>query len=193
MPVFERSDGGVRWSMEPWELPLLRELRDDLRTLLVTDDADDPAIRRFHPPTVRGDDAADAELRGLIRDELLAARLRGLDALLDVLDRARTSEERVRVELVDDEPFLVLGVLNDLRLAFGTAVGVGTFDPADLAEDDPVLPTLALMDHLAFLQEALLAVVDPVSLTHYDDHAPSSGDDDHAPSSGDDDHDGPDE
>ncbi|MBW3658893.1 MAG: DUF2017 domain-containing protein [Actinobacteria bacterium] len=179
MPVFERSRQGVRWSMEPWEPPLLRELRDDLRTLLVTDDPDDPAVRRFHPRTVVGDDEADAELRGFIRDELLTSRLAGLDALVDVLDRARPVRSRVRVELVDDEPVLVLGVLNDLRLALGATAGIERLDRERLDEDDPVLGTLALMDHLAFLQEALLAVLDPVSLTHYDADAPSPGDEHH--------------
>jgi hypothetical protein len=179
MPVFERSrDDGVRWTLEAWEPPLLRDLRDDLRTLLATGDPDDPAIARLHPAAVSGDDEADTELRDLIRDDLLAGRLAGLDALVDVLDRARPVRGgRVRVELVDDEPFLVLGVLNDVRLALGARVDVGSFDRDELDGGDPRVPTLALMDHLAFLQEALLAVLDPSALSHYDHHAPSAGDD----------------
>lgn len=183
MPVFERTRDGVRWTLEAWEPPLLRELRDDLRLLLTTGDPDDPAFRRFHPPTVSGDDEADAELRALMHDDLLAGRLAGLDALVDVLDRAQPAapaggrdvdppaRPRMRVELVDDEPVLVLGVMNDVRLALGARLDVGQIDRDAIDEDDPRLPTLALMDHLAFLQEALLAVLDPSSLTHYDDSA----------------------
>lgn len=170
MPIFERSGDGVRWTVEPWEAPLLRDLRDDLRALLTSGDRQDPAIRRLHPPTVSGDDEADAELRELIRDDLLAGRLAGLDALVEVLDRARPTESgRLSVDLTDDEPELVLGVLNDVRLALGARLDVGTFDRGQLDEDDPRLPTLALMDHLAFLQEALLVVLDPSSLSHYDE------------------------
>lgn len=158
--------------MESWEAPLLRGLRDDLRRLLETSDPDDPVVRRFHPPTVRGDQRADDELRRLIHDELLTSRLAGLDALIEVLDRARPQRggDELRVELADDEPMLVLGVLNDVRLALGARVGIERLDRGSVAEDDPVAPTLALMDHLAFLQESLLAIVDPPSLAHYEDH-----------------------
>ncbi len=167
---FRRHGARIRWSLATWEPPLLRGLRDDLRTLLETGDPTDPAVQRFYPPTVRGDDTADTELRRLIHDELLTSRITGLDALLQVLDRAEPHRGDLRVELADDEPALVLGVLNDLRLALGARVGVETLDRDALDEDDPVVPTLALMDHLAFLQESLLAILDPPSLAHYEDH-----------------------
>lgn len=170
--VFSRRGDRIRWVLEPWEPPLLRGLRDDVRALLETADRDDPVLRRFHPPTVRGDDAADTELRELIRDDLLTARLTGLDALVEVLDRARPHRAGPTVDLLDDEPALVLGVLNDVRLALGVRVGIEHLDREHLDDDDPVLPTLALMDHLAYLQESLLAVLDPPSLAHYEEHRP---------------------
>jgi hypothetical protein len=166
---FARRGARIRWTMESWEPGLLRRLRDDLRTLLETGDVTDAAIQRFFPPTIRGDDEADGELRALIRDELLTSRLAGLDALVAVLDRAEDHRGELRVELVDDEPLLVLGVFNDVRLALGARIGIDHLERASLPEDDPILPTLALMDHLAYLQEALLGIVDPASLAHYDD------------------------
>lgn len=167
---FSRHGEGIRWRLQTWEVDLLRSLRDDLRALLVGGDPDDPVIQRLFPPASRQDREIDRELRGLMRDELLASRLSGLESLLDVLDRAEEHRGGCRVDLVDDEPMLVLGVLNDVRLALGIRVGTERLERGEIAEDDPVLPTLALMDHLALLQESLLGILDPPSLHHYEDH-----------------------
>lgn len=166
---FTRRGDAVRWALEPWEDALLRSLREDIRDLLEHGDPGDRVLQRLHPPA-SGDADVDAELRGLMHDELLTARLTGLDALLEILDRAEHHRDHLRVDLVDDEPLVVLGVANDLRLALGTRVGIERIDRGEIARDDPVVATLAVMDHLAALQEALLAIIDPDSLAHYDDH-----------------------
>lgn len=179
---FTRRGDGIRWTLQTWEPQLLRDLRDDLHRLVTQADGDDPAVARLFPVASRGDDEADAELRRLIHDDLLAGRLAGLDALVEVLDRAEDRRGAPRVDLTEDEPALVLGVLNDVRLALGARIGVENVDREDVDEDHPLAPTLALMDHLAYLQESLLGALDPTALAHYDDlvheHDRSSEDED---------------
>lgn len=182
-PPFTRRGERIRWTLEPWEPPLLRDLRDDLQRVVTSEDEDDPAVARLYPTGSRGDDEVDTELRRLMHDDLLQSKLAGLDALVDVLDRAEERRGKVRVELDDDEPSLVLGVVNDVRLALGARIGIEHLDREVVDEDDPLAPTLALMDHLAYLQESLLAVLDPSSLAHYADqvehtHDHQHGDDD---------------
>ena len=147
--------------LEPVEVELLRSTRRALRHALETGDPADPILRRLFSPTVTGDADADAELRSMIHDDLLADRLAGLDALVEVLDRGRTrGGDVLRVDLVDEEPLLVLGVLNDLRLAIGARLGIEELE-RDAEHDDETRYRLAVMDHLAWLQEQLLAVLDP--------------------------------
>jgi hypothetical protein len=163
---FRRHGDGVRATLQPFEVALLRSTRDQLRGLLLGGDADEPVLRRLFPTAVLGDADADAEVRTWLHADLFAARLAGLDALVEVLDRAEPVRGGVRVYLVEDEPLLVLGVLNDLRLAIGATIDVDALDRDAVREDDPVAYPLAVMDHLGWLQEQLLAVLDPSSVQH---------------------------
>lgn len=164
MTRFRRRGDAIRWELEAFEFELLQQLRAGLDETLDAGQDEDPVLRRFLPPAVSGDEEADAEVRRLIRDDLLDGKRRGLEALLSVLDRADRKGERLRVELRDDEPLLVLGVLNDLRLAMGARLGIERLDRTEVPEDGPEAATLAVMDHLAWIQESLLRIVDPVSV-----------------------------
>lgn len=125
------------------------------------DDPRDPATARLFPATVVGDADADAELRGLIRDDLAGVKRAGLDALIALLDGGSRRGRELRVTLEPDDTLLVLGVLNDLRLAIGARVGIESVDRDTLDPDDPVAYRLAVMDHLGGWQEWLLSIVDP--------------------------------
>ena len=151
------------------EVDLLHGLEQGLRAALEGNDADDPVVARLFPSTVGGDDEADRELRGLIHDDLLRSRLASLDTLLGLLERGTRRGRGIRVDLVDEEPLLVLGVLNDLRLAIGAQVGIETLEREQLHPDDPVTYRVAVMDHLAWLQEQLLQVLDPASTRVHDE------------------------
>ena len=165
--TFSRHGGGIRMDLEPFEVDLLRSMRDGLRTTLDGGDPADPAVQRLFPAAVVGDEDADAELRRLLRDDLLTAKLAGLDALVEILDRGESRRGgRLRVLLTDDEPLLVLGVLNDIRLALGARVGLDDLDRAQLTEDDPRTGTIAVMDHFAWWQEQLIHLIDPVSVQY---------------------------
>lgn len=166
--AFRRQGDTIRMQLEAVEVDLLHAMRDGLREVLLGGDPDDPVVRRLFPATVVGDDEADRELRRLLRDDLLQSRLSGLEELTDLLAHGVEHRGQLRVRLSPEEAALVLGVLNDLRLAVGAQVGIETLERDELDPDDPVAYRLAVMDHLAWLQEQLLAVLDPASVTPYD-------------------------
>ncbi len=169
-PAFVRHGESVRMQLRDEEVDLLRRLRDELAAVLQEGDRGDAVTRRFFPAAVTGDDEADDELRRLMHDDLLQSRLTALEEVLGYLDRGHRVRRRHVVDLVEGEPVLVLGVLNDMRLALGARVGFDLLEARDgIDADDPRVPTLAVMDYLAMWQEQLLAVLDPVSTAHYDE------------------------
>lgn len=159
-----RAGEHVRLELEDFELELLRSLPEGVRALLVDEDVDDPAFSRLFPACVAGDDDADAEVRRLIHDDVLRERLEGIDEVAEILGRAEPRRGRHRIELDDEEAALFLGVLNDVRLTLGARIGMEHLDRDDVDPDHPAAPTLAVMDHLAWMQEAILHVVDPPSV-----------------------------
>lgn len=170
MGRFTRVADGVRMDLEGFEVELLEDLRSAIRDALADPDADDPALRRLFPAAIRGDEIEDAAVRLQFHDALLEARLAGLDALAELLTRSQRRRGDVRrTVLVDDEPALVLGVLNDLRLALAARLGMDSSPRPALDDDDPRRPGLAVIDHLAWLQEQLVRLLDPAATAHQDD------------------------
>ncbi len=151
------------------EVDLLRSMRDGLRAVLSDGAPDDPVIARLFPTAVSDDSEADIELRRLLRDELLSARLAALDDLHALLEQGRASRGGLRVDLDAEQAVLVLGVFNDLRLAIGARVGIEQLEREQLPSDEATTQRLAVMDHFGWLQEQLLAVLDPPSVQlHHD-------------------------
>lgn len=162
--TFRRHGDRIRMQLEPVEVELLRSTRDGLRRTLEEGDPDDPVIRRLFPPAVADDPSADDELRDLMRNDLLARQLEALDELVAILDRGRGQRGLLRVDLTSEEAVLVLGAVNQLRLAIGARIGIEQLDRDRLDEDDPVAYRVAVMDHLGWMQEQLLAILDPPSV-----------------------------
>jgi hypothetical protein len=158
----------VRWTLEAFEVELLRTLVVSLAEVLAGRDPRDAAVQRLFPATVSGDDVADAELRGLIHDDLAGVKRAGLEALDRLLDGGTRKGAALRVELTPDDTLLVLGVLNDLRLAIGARVGIEDLDRQDVDPDSALGYRLAVMDHLGLWQELLLAIVDPPAVRVHD-------------------------
>jgi hypothetical protein len=140
-------------------------------------DPRDVAVQRLFPRTVVGDDDADEELRGLIHDDLAGVKRAGLDALSALLDGGTRRGQHLRVELTPDDTLLVLGVLNDLRLAIGARVGIEDLDRDDVDPDSALGYRLAVMDHLGLWQELLLAIVDPPAVRIHDHDLTGDGGD----------------
>lgn len=170
--AFELTGAGVRMHLHSVEVDVLRQLVDAFAATLDSGDPDDPVLERLFPTAVHGDEDADRELRRLLRGDLVDRRRDGMAALGEILDRAhRGSRRSLVVDLEDDEPHLVLGVLNDLRLAIGARVGIEDLDRSALVADDEMAYRVRVMDHLGMLQEELLEVLDPESTTHRSDRS----------------------
>lgn len=150
--------------LDPVEVELLRTLEAGLEAVLRDGDRDDPVVARLFPATVTDDPDADAELRALLYEDLLTDRLTALRELLALLDRATRHRGGLRIDLDAEEAVLVLGVLNDLRLAMGARVGDEALRREGEPVDEATAQRLAVMDHLGWLQEQLLAILDPPSV-----------------------------
>jgi Domain of unknown function (DUF2017) len=146
------ADGGVRLHFLSHEVALLRELLDELETLL--DDPEDPGLRRLFPPA-HADRESEEQYRSLVGDELLSGRTKALATVRDTLGNDR---------LDPDEADAWLRALNDLRLVLGTRLDVSEeidWDAVDL--QDPRGRDLAVYGYLSWLQEQLVEALQPAS------------------------------
>jgi hypothetical protein len=179
--TFRRHGDAIRMTLSPPERDLLTALRGELEQALALPDPADPAMQRLFPPPVLGDAELEVATRAAMVDDLLERRLEGLRELLAMLERAISHRGSWRVELVDEEPLVVLGVLNDLRLAIGARLDIEALDREAVERDDPVAYRLAVMDLLGWWQEQLIAIIDPSTgdpddLDDHDDEGPFASD-----------------
>ncbi len=166
--TFSPHADGVRMHLRAGEASLLRSLLDELQSLLDDRLSDDAVVQRLFPATVTGDDEADREVRDLVHGNVQDGKVAAARQVQDLL--GPEDERAVTAVLRDEEPVLVLGVLNDLRLALGARVGDEHLLGTDLDAVPPrELALMQLMSHLAAWQEELLGVLDPASLGFYDD------------------------
>ena len=94
---------------------MLETLPGTLRSLLVSGDADDPALRRLYPSAFLDDEDASTEFDAIVHDDLLEQRL----AAIDTMERTMHAEH-----LTEDELIAWLAALNDLRLVLGVRLAV---------------------------------------------------------------------
>jgi hypothetical protein len=143
-------DGTVRLHLQQHEVALLRELLDELETLL--EDPEDPALRRLFPPA-HTDRENEEQYRSLVGDQLLTGRMKALATVRDTLGRDT---------LASDEADAWLRALNDLRLVLGTRLDVTEdLDFEKLDVNDPRGRELAIYGYLSWLQEQLVESLGP--------------------------------
>lgn len=141
---FRREGDRVTCRLKPYEVEILRGLVGDVRRLVAADVAPNAVTARLFPdPSF--DPVVSDELRGMIEDDLRAAKDDAARTLLETLP------DDGRVSLTPDEAESWLAALNDVRLALGTAIGV-TEDDYDRDTDDPGFH----YHWLSFLQETLV-------------------------------------
>jgi ATP-dependent Clp protease adaptor protein ClpS len=120
---------GPRERMEVHEVEaeLLRQLIGDLENLIAEDDDLDPVIKRLYPDGYSDDPEASAEFRDLVESGLRTERLSRTQACLGEIP-----DTGGNMELDEDASDRWLRVLNDVRIAVGTRIGV-----SEDAELDP--------------------------------------------------------
>ena len=139
-------DGAVRLDLPDEERVLLREVAEDLGSLL--DEApEDPSLRRLFPPA-HADEELERDYRELTRSQLAAGREQSLETLRETVDREI---------LTPEEADAWLRALNDARLVLGTRLDLpDDFDWDAFDANDPRAPELALYAYLSWIQEQLV-------------------------------------
>lgn len=127
-----RKAGVLRVELSEIEAALLGGLLDDFADALAEPDPDDPVTQRLYPAGYADDPEAAREYRELVESDLRAERIGRLQAC-----RAELPVAGGRM-LVDDEGIdRWLRVINDLRLALGTRLGVT--EESELDDDQPAV------------------------------------------------------
>jgi hypothetical protein len=128
-----RRHGRARLQLGAPEAAVLVELFDELDASLARADPTDPVSQRLFPAAYPQDEAAEAEFRTLTESSLRAERHERVAAC-----RADLAAGAADIELDADTARRWIQVLNDLRLAIGTRLGI-TEDDDHVVErpDDP--------------------------------------------------------
>ncbi|GAA4266521.1 DUF2017 domain-containing protein [Frondihabitans peucedani] len=152
LPFQHRRDG-VHLSLAENERTLLRDLAEQLVTLLEGQDDHDPALERLLPPGYTGDDEAGAEFRRLTVDDLTAGKIANARALIASIDTDR------RTPLAPEAAQAWLRSLTDLRLTLGSRLGV-TNDGVPHPADRSGLVLRDVYEWLGYVQESLVRALD---------------------------------
>jgi hypothetical protein len=147
-----RRRGIPRLQLEPVEAHILESLLDELASTLESDglDAADPVRQRLFPAAYRGDAEAEAEFRSLTEFSLRTERT----------ERARQCAEQLNGGATDiafdaESGQRWIQVLNDLRLALGTRLGI-TEDDGDLDPNDRDFQQRSVYYWLTAVQDSLV-------------------------------------
>jgi Domain of unknown function (DUF2017) len=142
--------------LEPEEAELLGVLFDELSALLDSADAEDEALCRLNPPAYRDDPEAEAEYHGLTADSLRTERDDRIAACRGDL------AGDARVDVGDpDTARRWIQVLNDLRLALGTRLGVTQDDERTIDPNDPAAQPWVIYSWLTAVQDAVVHTLLP--------------------------------
>jgi hypothetical protein len=152
--------GRIVVRLEPIEAETLIAVVADLRTLLEEGGVSDAVTRRLFPrayldPT---EEEAETQWEALVQPDLLRTRLDALAAVTDSLRAAAPNRKGLlEVELDEERQAQWLGVLNDARLALGTALDIGEDTELDhFTADDPQRGPFLLYSALTALQGELI-------------------------------------
>lgn len=139
---------------------------DELEALLETsigpvETPRDPALLRLLPDGYRNDDDAAGEFRRLTEASLRSTKRAALQRFVEDLSATKSAlkEGGVRIDLDDDAADAWLPAITDLRLVFGTRIGI-TEDMADeragVAEGSLRYAEIAVYDWMSWLQDAIV-------------------------------------
>lgn len=147
-----RRHGRLRLRLEAEEQTLLSMLLDELDAVLEGDaGADDAVLQRLHPAAYRDDPEAETEFRSLTESSLRTGRSERIAACR--ADLAVGTD----IDLSDaDAARRWIQVLNDVRLALGTRLGISEDDEPDLDPTDPAAQPWVIYYWLTAVQDAVV-------------------------------------
>ena len=148
----QQTSKGVRVTMSAPERELIVRLLDDLRTLILAG-GDQAILRRLFPPAYHQavDTDAEAEYQRLMHDELVAARLAGIETI-----RAAIADDT----LLDDEGTMAfVRSLNQISLVLGTALDVSEDERIEVDDDHLLAAEYHLYHYLSWLLENALECI----------------------------------
>ena len=150
--AFTRVPDGIRVEFEEQEAGLLRQLLDEMKTLLDADIEADPVNKRLFPDAYESAEDSRA-YRELVGDELRTSKLAALDEVRTALgDRGE-----VETAISEESGGTWLAVMNDIRLAIGTRNDVTEERMAmEPDSDDLDASAMFVLHWLGWLQETLL-------------------------------------
>jgi hypothetical protein len=119
----------------------------------------DPALARLLPDAYGDDADAASEFRRYTEGDLRAGKRAHATSVLSSL--APLAGRGGRLVLDGDQAAAWLGCLNDLRLVLGTRLEVTEETELGVRDDDPRAQALQVYGWLGWLQESLLACLDP--------------------------------
>lgn len=154
------------------ERAMLGRLLQELRALLAAP-ADSPgaaAMVRLFPVAHPDDAETEAEYQRLMREELVASRLAGIDAVEQVLAAATTEGRRGKrsdvVRFDEGELLWFMQAVNGIRLVLGTILDVSDDDdPTDHVDDESgvLAPEYHLYAYLSWVLDSAVAALSPGS------------------------------
>jgi hypothetical protein len=158
--VRRERGGKIVVRLEPVEAETLVAVVADLRTVVEAGAVNDPVSRRLFPrayldPT---EEAAEEQWQALVQPDLLRTRLDALAAVTRSLKEAEPNRRGIlEIELDEATEGQWLGVLNDSRLALGTALDITEETELDHFDaDDPQREPFLLYSALTALQGELV-------------------------------------
>lgn len=130
---------------------------------------DDPVLRRLLPDAYRDDDEDAAEFRRFTEKSLTSAKVANAERLIATLvdgglDPDDEGADEVEVELGDADVQAWLRSLTDVRLSLAVRLGIETDEDTEHVhhrEDEGVRAMADVYDWLGWVQESLIAAVDP--------------------------------
>jgi Domain of unknown function (DUF2017) len=146
-PPVERYRNGFRLNLDDEERELIRRLLGEMQRLLVGP-SDNPALARVFPTAYHLPKHAeqDAEYQRLMREELVASRLTGIELVNEALE--------AKPPLSESQLSALMQGLNGLRLVLGTVLDVSEDDdPGEVPDDDPRAGEHQLYGFLSWLLE----------------------------------------
>jgi len=122
---------------------LLTQVTEELREVLLVDEGEQ--LTRLYPPAYPDDEELQSDFRDMVHDQLLMARLDGIDQL-----QASVNDETISIELADTW----MNIINQARLVLGTQLDVGE-EEHDITEDDPNVQSKVVYQVLSHILEDL--------------------------------------